>query len=170
MVAIDTQVQHHERKIQNTEKIIETIQRDSRKQQDTLERYRRDLAEIKKAADEAQSKFFLCILGVLADLVPRGPTQGVTNKLGSFGWPLGRIPKSVCVELQALLAPNTQPRKSQATTGAMTERQQVEQLTREQKTKSYTLGNLQSRWDEFAERKTTLQQEWETWSETVKEV
>jgi len=50
------------------------------------------------------------------------------------------------------------------------ERQQVEQLTREQKTKSYTLGNLQLKWDEFAERKATLQQEWETWSETVKEV
>ena len=107
---------------------------------------------------------------MLADLFPRGPTEGITNKLGSFGWPLGRIPKSVCAELQALLASDTQSRKSQATTGAMTERQQAEQLTREQKTKSYTLGNLQSKWDEFAERKTTLQQEWETWSDTVKEV
>lgn len=52
----------------------------------------------------------------------------------------------------------------------MAERQQVEQLTREQKTKSRALGNLQLKWDEFTERKTTLQQEWETWSETVKEV
>ena len=163
-------MQHHERKIQNTEKIIETVQRDAKKQQDTLGRYRRDLAEIKKAADEAQSKSFLGIHGVLADLVPRGPTEGVTNGLGSFGWPLGRIPKPVCVELHALPASNTQPRKSQATSEAVTERQQIEQLTREQKTKSYTLGNLQSRWDEFAGRKATLQQEWETWSETVKEV
>ena len=43
--------------------IIETIQRDAKKQQGTLGRYRRDL-------------------GVLADLVPRGPTEGVTNRLG----------------------------------------------------------------------------------------
>jgi hypothetical protein len=107
---------------------------------------------------------------MLADPLPRGPTEGVTNGLGSFRRPLGRIPKPVCVELRTLPAANTQPRKSQATTVAVTERQQVEQLTREQKTKSYTLGNLQSKWDEFAERKGTLQQEWETWSETVKEV
>lgn len=99
MVAIDTQVQHHERKIQNTEKITETIQRDAKKQHDTLKRYRRDLAEVKKAADEAQSKSFLRILGVLADLFSRGPTEGVTNGLGPFGRPLGRIPKPVCVEL-----------------------------------------------------------------------
>ena len=170
VVAIDTQVQHHERKIQNTEKIIETIQRDAKKQQDTLERYQRDLAEIKKAADEAQSKSLLRTLGVLAELVPRGPTEGITNWLSAFGRPPGRIPKPVCVELQALPASDTQPRKSQATTEAVTERQQVEQLTREQKTKYYTLGNLQSKWDEFTERKATLQQEWETWSETVKEV
>jgi len=32
------------------------------------------------------------------------------------------------------------------------------------------LGNLQLKWDEFVERKATLQQDWETWSETVKEV
>jgi structural maintenance of chromosome 1 len=62
VVAIDTQVQHHERKIQNTEKIIETIQRDAKKQQDTLERYQRDLTEVKKAANEAQSMSFLRIL------------------------------------------------------------------------------------------------------------
>ena len=78
--------------------------------------------------------------------------------------------KLVCVELQALLVSNTHPRKSQATTEAVTERQQIELLTCEQRTKSYTLGNLQSRRDECAERKATLQQEWETWSETVKEV
>jgi len=107
---------------------------------------------------------------MLADLVPRGTTEGVTNRLGSLGRPFGRIPKPVRVELQTFPASDTQPRKSQATTEAVTERQQVEQLTREQKTKSYTLGNLQSKWDEFSERKATLQQEWETWSETVKEV
>lgn len=97
MVAIDTQVQHHERKVQNTEKIIETIQRDAKKQQDTLGRYRRDLEEIKRAADEAQSTSFLRILGVLADLVPRSPTEGITTRFGSFGRPLGRIPQLVCV-------------------------------------------------------------------------
>ena len=107
---------------------------------------------------------------MLANLVPRGTTEGVTNRLGSLRRPFGRIQKPVCVELQTFPASDTQPRKSQATTEAVTERQQVEQLTREQKTKSYTLGNLQSKWDEFSERKATLQQDWETWSETVKEV
>jgi hypothetical protein len=65
---------------------------------------------------------------------------------------------------------NDPVRKSQAATGAVAERQQVEQLTREQKTQSRTLGNLHLKWDEFVERKATLQQEWETWSEAVKEV
>ena len=112
----------------------------------------------------------LHIFGVLADLVPRSPTECVTKGLGPFGRPLGRIPKLVCVKLSILPMFNTLPRKSQATTEAVAERQQVEQLTREQKTKSRTLGNLQLKWDEFTERKGTLQQEWETWSETVKEV
>lgn len=70
----------------------------------------------------------------------------------------------------ALSTSNILHRKSQATMEAVPERQQVEQLTRDQKTKSRTLGNLQSKWDEFVERKATLQQDWETWSETVKEV
>ena len=107
---------------------------------------------------------------MLVDLVPRSPTEGVTKRLGSFGRPFGRISKFVRVVLEVLQVSNSLHRKSQATTEAVAERQQVEQLTREQKTKSRTLGNLQLKFDEFTERKATLQQEWEIWSETVKEV
>ncbi|KAG8819272.1 Structural maintenance of chromosomes protein 1 [Serendipita sp. 399] len=53
LVAVDTQIAHGERKIQNAEKIADDVKRDAKKEEQNLRRLQGDLAVIKKAADEA---------------------------------------------------------------------------------------------------------------------
>lgn len=55
-MAIDAQIKHSARKLQNAQKMGEQVTADNKKQKEKLDRLRNDLNDAKEAADAAQGK------------------------------------------------------------------------------------------------------------------
>lgn len=80
-MAIETQITHAERKIQNAEKISEEVKRDSAKEQQHYDQLKRNLAEVKKAADAAASE---CMISDLTRRLIKTPESHEKSAQAGF--------------------------------------------------------------------------------------
>ncbi|KAF9517669.1 hypothetical protein BS47DRAFT_1339193 [Hydnum rufescens UP504] len=150
LLAVTTQIAHSERKTAKAQALGVSVEKEVDEQQTNLVRLREDLEDVKKAAAEAEGTSYSVInssdnLTEASLLADRDTKESVPSRL------------SLSVrEYHSLLNFMEPCRKAQASVGAVTERQEVESLAREEKAQSRSLASLKDKMDQLETQRDKL--------------